>query len=98
KQVQTAHGNISITIYGDRHKIPILTLHDVGSNAEETFARFFQSPIGDEIGTEFCIYNINAPGQQKNVKEFPFWYHYPTMDNFVHIIEEIVDFFKSVCF
>lgn len=31
-RVQTAYGNIDIEIYGDRHKHPVLTFHDIGTN------------------------------------------------------------------
>ena len=39
--------------------------------AQDNFHDFFVENTDDIFGTGFCIYNINAPGQEIMAKEFP---------------------------
>uniref|UniRef100_A0A914DNF2 Uncharacterized protein n=1 Tax=Acrobeloides nanus TaxID=290746 RepID=A0A914DNF2_9BILA len=98
QKVQTVYGNILVNIYGDRNKHPILTFHDIGLNAQQTFRDFFQFLTVEELGGEFCIYNVNAPGQQKEADTFPSWYNFPTMDEMVTMIHDLVQFFNLKSF
>jgi hypothetical protein len=42
----------------------------------------------------FCIYHINAPGQQDNATKFDSSFHFPSIEQLAQQIVEIVDHFK----
>jgi len=98
QHVQTVYGKILINIIGDRNKHPIVTFHDIGLNGQKNFQKFFQTLTIEEIGHEFCIYNINAPGQEDHAENFPPGYQYPTMDEMVTMVNDIVEFFQFKSF
>lgn len=70
-------------VYGDQSKHPMITFHDIGMNGpfspidvypilgEEEFQSFFQFSDVPEFSQEFCIYNINAIGQEKGADTLP---------------------------
>uniref|UniRef100_A0A914EJL4 Uncharacterized protein n=1 Tax=Acrobeloides nanus TaxID=290746 RepID=A0A914EJL4_9BILA len=68
--VETCYGSVLVSIYGDRKKLPIVTFHDIGLNAQDNFGHFFKHDTGNIFNQAFCIYNINAPGQELNAKPF----------------------------
>jgi hypothetical protein len=63
-RVETAYGHVKVSIYGDRSKEAIVTFHDLGMDADNNFQNFFQFGTVTELSSKFCVYNINAPGQE----------------------------------
>ncbi|CAB3407289.1 unnamed protein product [Caenorhabditis bovis] len=104
ERVNTAFGAIKVSIYGDpndKSKIPIVTFHDLGLDSESNFQNFFQFVSIAEFADKFCIYNINAPGQEMDAKPLPENYVYPTMDGLAKIVESVAEHFKLdqfICF
>ncbi|CAD6184241.1 unnamed protein product [Caenorhabditis auriculariae] len=97
ERVKTAHGAVKVSIYGDkndRSKLPIVTFHDLGLDSESNFQNFFQFVSIAEFAQKFCIYNINAPGQEMDAAALPDNFVYPTMDGLAKVVESVVDQFK----
>ena len=42
----------------------------------------------------FCVYHINAPGQEPNAEQIPVGTEYPTMEQLAETVYLIVDHFK----
>ncbi|CAJ0573027.1 unnamed protein product, partial [Mesorhabditis spiculigera] len=62
--------------------------------AESNFQNFFQFVSIAEFTDKFCIYNINAPGQEMDAKPLPENFQYPTMEGLANIVENVVEHFK----
>ncbi|KAK6107184.1 Ndr family protein [Brugia pahangi] len=94
EKVSTPYGNVKVTIYGNRQSNPIVTFHDMALDSETNFQNFFQYATAGEFLSNFCIYNINAPGQEMDAAPLPDHYVYPTMDGLVQIVDNCVEQFK----
>ncbi|GMR54086.1 hypothetical protein PMAYCL1PPCAC_24281, partial [Pristionchus mayeri] len=94
EKVQTGFGKVKVTIYGDRKRQPLVTFHDLGLDSESNFQNFFQYVSVAEFTEKFCIYNINAPGQEVDAQRLPDNFVYPTMDGLANIVENVVDHFE----
>ncbi|CAJ0567625.1 unnamed protein product, partial [Mesorhabditis spiculigera] len=94
ESVSTAFGKVKVTIYGDRARLPLVTFHDLGLDSESNFQNFFQFVSIAEFTDKFCIYNINAPGQEMDAKPLPENFQYPTMEGLANIVENVVEHFK----
>ncbi|KAH7728617.1 Protein Y48G10A.3 [Aphelenchoides avenae] len=93
EKVNTSFGAVKVSVYGDRTKHPIVTFHDIGLDSENNFQSFFQFGTVAEFASKFCVYNINAPGQEMDAKPLPDNYVYPTMDGLAAIVESVVSHF-----
>ncbi|KJH41326.1 Ndr family protein [Dictyocaulus viviparus] len=93
EKVDTIYGKVKVSIYGNPSKHPLITFHDLGLDSESNFQNFFQFVSIAEFTEKFCIYNINAPGQEVDAQTLPDNYVYPTMDNLARMVETIVDHF-----
>ncbi|CAI5440378.1 unnamed protein product [Caenorhabditis angaria] len=104
ERVQTAFGTVKVSIYGDpknKSKVPIITFHDLGLDSESNFQNFFQFVSIAEFADKFCIYNVNAPGQEMDAKPLPDNYEYPSMDGLAKCVEAVAEHFKLnqfICF
>lgn len=97
EKVKTAHGTVKVSVYGDKtdkKKIPIVTFHDLGLDSESNFQNFFQFVSIAEFADKFCIYNINAPGQEMDAVSMPENFTYPTMEGLAKVVESVVDHFR----
>ncbi|EGT41269.1 hypothetical protein CAEBREN_07262 [Caenorhabditis brenneri] len=97
EKVNTAFGQVKVSIYGDRKdpkKVPMITFHDLGLDSESNFQNFFQFVSIAEFADKFCIYNVNAPGQEMDAQPLPENFQYPTMDGIAKTIESVADHFK----
>ncbi|GMT28888.1 hypothetical protein PFISCL1PPCAC_20185, partial [Pristionchus fissidentatus] len=94
ERVQTGFGKVKVTIYGDRKRHPLVTFHDLGLDSESNFQNFFQYVSVAEFTEKFCIYNINAPGQEVDAQPLPENFTYPTMDGLAKIVESVVDHYE----
>ncbi|CAJ0946165.1 unnamed protein product, partial [Mesorhabditis belari] len=98
ERVGTAFGNVKVSIYGDRAKKAMITFHDLGLDSESNFQNFFQFASIAEFTDKFCVYNINAPGQEMDASPLPENYQYPSMEGLAKIVETVADHFKLKSF
>ncbi|XP_074646717.1 protein NDRG3-like isoform X3 [Tubulanus polymorphus] len=63
--IETPYGLIHVAVQGDRSKPAILTYHDIGMNHVTCFQGFFNYSEMQPILRHFCVYHVNAPGQQE---------------------------------
>ncbi|VDK19278.1 unnamed protein product [Anisakis simplex] len=98
EKVPTVYGNVKVTIYGDRKRHPIVTFHDLALDSENNFQNFFQFGSVADFTEKFCVYNINAPGQEMDAAPLPENYVYPTMDGLAKIVEACVKHFEIKSF
>jgi len=69
-----------------------------GVSAENNFQNFFQFGTIVEFGRRFCVYNINAPGQETDARALPEDFVYPNMDQLAGIVAEVQEQFKFPSF
>ncbi|XP_052564865.1 protein NDRG3 isoform X7 [Culex pipiens pallens] len=80
RRVPTDKGDILVAVQGDTTKPAIVTYHDLGLNYASSFAGFFNFPSMRSLLDNFCVYHVNAPGQEEGAPTFPEEYVYPTFD------------------
>lgn len=80
RRVPTDKGDILVAVQGDTTKPGIVTYHDLGLNYASSFAGFFNFPSMRALLDNFCVYHVNAPGQEEGAPTFPEDYVYPTFD------------------
>ncbi|KRX81928.1 Protein NDRG1, partial [Trichinella sp. T6] len=97
-RVDTAFGKVSVYVVGDGKKPAIVTFHDLGLSANPCFQSFFHFSEMSVISEKFCVYHINAPGQEEDAEPLPENYIYPTMDELAVVVENVVDHFKLKTF
>jgi len=93
EKVDTAFGKVKVSIYGDRSLHPIVTFHDIGLDSENNFLNFFQFGTIVQLADKFCVYSINAPGQEMDARPLPDNYVYPSMDGLAQIVSSVVEHF-----
>ncbi|KAL7078659.1 hypothetical protein ACQ4LE_002532 [Meloidogyne hapla] len=91
--IETQYGSIKVIIYGDKNGHPVVTFHDIGMNSDMNFNNFFTFLTPSKLMKRFCVYNINAPGQEFGASKLPSNYSFPTMDGLTHIVEDVVAHF-----
>ncbi|KAI7727190.1 hypothetical protein M8C21_027003, partial [Ambrosia artemisiifolia] len=63
--IQTGCGSVSVTVYGDQEKPPLITYPDLGLNHMSCFQGLFISPESASLLLHnFCIYHITPPGHE----------------------------------
>ncbi|XP_034254500.1 protein NDRG3 isoform X2 [Thrips palmi] len=80
ERVETARGSVLVAVQGDRAKPAILTYHDLGLNYISSFQAFFNYIDMRALLDNFCVYHVNAPGQEEGAVPLPDDFEYPTMD------------------
>lgn len=93
EKVPTAFGNIKVSIYGNRRMHPIVTFHDLGMDSESNFQNFFQFGSVAEFSEKFCVYNINALGQEMDAAALRDSCPYPSMDDMAVQMENVIEHF-----
>ena len=91
--VETSRGKLRVTRQGKEGKTAIVTFHDIGQNHTSAFLGFFNFYEMRPLLDQFCIYHIDAPGQQEDGEDLPAEYLYPTMDELSDMVGEVVNFF-----
>ena len=91
--VETSRGKLRVTRQGKEGKTAIVTFHDIGQNHTSAFLGFFNFNETRPLLDHFCIYHIDAPGQQEDSEDLPAEYLYPTMDELSDMVGEVVNFF-----
>uniref|UniRef100_A0A914WLJ7 Protein NDRG3 n=1 Tax=Plectus sambesii TaxID=2011161 RepID=A0A914WLJ7_9BILA len=98
EKVPTSFGNVIVGISGDRKKRALITFHDLGLNANSCFQSFFQFSEMSSLSDKFCIYHINAPGQEDDAEPLPENFVFPTMDALAEAVESVVEHFGIKAF
>ncbi|XP_043278325.1 protein NDRG3 isoform X4 [Venturia canescens] len=80
ERVETDKGSLLVAVQGNRAKPAILTYHDLGLNYISSFQAFFNYIDMRVLLENFCVYHVNAPGQEEGAPTLPEDYIYPTMD------------------
>ena len=77
---------VTVGVRGDRSKPAVLTYHDIGLNAASNFQAFHNFPAMAEILRNFCVYSVNAPGQEEGAPSWPEEEPYPDMDQLAELV------------
>lgn len=93
ERVRTSRGDILVAVKGDRTKRAILTYHDLGLNYAANFQAFFNFVDMRSIMDKFCVYHLNAPGQEEGAPPLPDDFVYPTMDELGSQIDFVLGHF-----
>ncbi|XP_023290339.1 protein NDRG3 isoform X2 [Orussus abietinus] len=80
ERVETDKGSLLVARQGNRARPAILTYHDLGLNYVSSFQAFFNYIDMRVLLENFCVYHVNAPGQEENAPTLPEDYVYPSMD------------------
>ncbi|XP_076388315.1 misexpression suppressor of KSR 2 isoform X1 [Megachile rotundata] len=80
ERVETDRGSLLVAVQGNRAKPAILTYHDLGLNYISSFQAFFNYIDMRVLLENFCVYHVNAPGQEEGAPTLPEDYIYPSMD------------------
>jgi pimeloyl-ACP methyl ester carboxylesterase len=94
--VETSTGPVLVAFTGDRSKPVLLTYHDLGLNYVSNYQAFFNYPDMKEITQSFCVFHINAPGQEEGAAAFTEEYEYPSMEQLAEQIQEVLNHFSLV--
>lgn len=89
--INTVCGRIKVTVQGNPKNPVIITYHDVGLNHKSCFEGFLSYEGNAFLGRDFCMYHIDAPGQEDNAKMFEG--DYPSTDQLTEQVHEIVTYF-----
>lgn len=99
--VETRYGRVFVTIQGDRTKTPIVTYPDIGLDSVTQFHGFFNFVENEPLMKHFCVYNLNAIGQEDQAQTLPVNYSYPTCDQLAETVLDVVSHYKLkqvICF
>ncbi|KAL5021266.1 hypothetical protein ScPMuIL_000421 [Solemya velum] len=105
--IETPYGNLHVAVQGDRSKIAIITVHDIGLNHTTCFQGFFNYPDLQQILRHFCVYHVNTPGQEDgalqlrpehdalgNPDSLGNRFVYPTMDQLAESLVSVMDHYN----
>ncbi|CAH0547385.1 unnamed protein product [Brassicogethes aeneus] len=91
--VETDRGNLVVAVQGSRNKPAILTYHDLGLNYVSSFQGFFNYIDMRALLENFCVYHVNAPGQEEGAQTLPEDYIYPTADELANQLSYVLSHF-----
>lgn len=98
ERIETARGSIMVAVQGDQSKPAIITYHDLGLNHVANFQAFFNFSEMRLLAQNFCVYHVNAPGQEEGAATLPEGFVYPTMDELGEQISDVVIHFNLKTF
>lgn len=93
-KVETANGSMLVAVQGDRSKPAIITYHDLGLNHTACFQSFFNYVDNRVLLQNFCIYHVNAPGQEEGSPTLPDGFEYPNMDQLAEMLVDVMNFYN----
>ncbi|PWA80396.1 protein arginine N-methyltransferase 1 [Artemisia annua] len=68
--IRTGCGSVSVTVYGNQEKPPLITYPDLALNHTSCFQGLFMAPESASLLLHnFCIYHISPPGHQIKYSE-----------------------------
>ncbi|XP_071812373.1 protein NDRG3-like isoform X2 [Apostichopus japonicus] len=92
--VSTEWGNVLVAVQGEKTKPAIVTFHDIGLNHVTCFQSFFNYADMQPILKHFCVYHINAIGQEQGAPQLPDGFQYPTMDQLADVVLAVLKHFR----
>lgn len=92
-KIKTDLGTLVVAVHGDRNKPAIFSYHDIGLNHVSNFLAFFNHIDTKVLMQSFCVYHINAPGQEEDATTLPNGFIYPTMDQLADMIIAVMEFY-----
>jgi pimeloyl-ACP methyl ester carboxylesterase len=98
EQVNTVRGSVLVAVQGERAKPAIITYHDLGLNHVANYQAFFNFSEMRLLAQNFCVYHINAPGQEEGAATLPEGYVYPTMEELADQIADVMLHFNLKTF
>ncbi|XP_046469167.1 protein NDRG3 isoform X2 [Neodiprion pinetum] len=93
ERVETDKGTLLVAIHGNQGKPAILTYHDLGLNYISSFQAFFNYIDMRILLENFCVYHVNAPGQEEGAPTLPENYTYPSMDELAEQLQFVLGHF-----
>lgn len=90
ERVETPRGSILVAVQGDRSKPAILSFHDLGLNHVSNFQAFFNFSEMRNLIQNFCIYHVNALGQEEGAPTLPEGFVFPTMEEISEQISDVM--------
>ncbi|XP_049827251.1 protein NDRG3 isoform X4 [Schistocerca gregaria] len=93
ERVPTGQGDVLVAVRGRRGRPAILTYHDLGLNHVSSFQAFFNFSEMRALLDSFCVYHVNAPGQEEGAATLAEDYVYPTMDELAEQINFVMSHF-----
>ncbi|XP_014221075.1 protein NDRG3 isoform X2 [Trichogramma pretiosum] len=94
ERVETDKGSVVVAVQGNRAKPAIITYHDLGLNYISSFQAFFNYIDMRVLLENFCVYHVNAPGQEEGAPSFSDDYVYPTMDELAEQLLFVMGHFR----
>lgn len=91
--VETDRGPIVVAVQGNRSKPAIITYHDLGLNYISSFQAFFNYIDMRALLENFCVYHVNAPGQEEGAATLPEDYVFPTIEELATQLEFVLSHF-----
>ncbi|XP_076811047.1 protein NDRG3-like isoform X2 [Clavelina lepadiformis] len=92
---------LNVTIQGDKAKNhAMVTFHDIGLNSVSNFGPLMNSESMGPVTQKYCIYHIDAPGQEENAAKLPNGFVYPSMENLSDMMPKIFSHFglkNAIC-
>ncbi|XP_064467101.1 protein NDRG3-like isoform X2 [Ornithodoros turicata] len=93
-RIDTDFGSMVVAVQGDKNKPAMFTYHDIGLNHVSNFQAFFNYTDVRDMMKNFCIYHINAPGQEEGAAPLPDGYAYPSMETLADMLLLVMKFYK----
>ncbi|XP_049785648.1 protein NDRG3 isoform X3 [Schistocerca cancellata] len=93
ERVPTGQGDVLVAVRGRRGRPAILTYHDLGLNHVSSFQAFFNFSEMRALLDSFCVYHVNAPGQEEGAATLAEDYVYPTMDELAEQLNFVMSHF-----
>lgn len=93
-KVDTANGAMMVAVQGDPTKPAIITYHDLGLNHTACFQSFFNYEDNRVLLQNFCVYHVNAPGQEEGSATLPDGFEYPKMDQLAEMLLDVMNFYN----
>jgi pimeloyl-ACP methyl ester carboxylesterase len=92
-KIETPLGTMVVAVQGDRTKPAILTYHDIGLNHTSCFQAFFNFIDNRILLQSFCVYHVNAPGQEEGAATLAENFEYPSMEQLADLLVNVLDFY-----
>ncbi|CAL5442878.1 unnamed protein product [Camellia sinensis] len=93
--VRTAHGPVSVIVYGDQDKPALLTYPDLALNHMSCFQGLFFCPEAASLLLHnYCIYHISPPGHELGAAAISPDVPVPSADDLADQIIEVLNYFR----
>lgn len=93
-KIETNFGTMVVAVQGERNKPAMFTYHDIGLNHVSNFQAFVNYLDMRTLMQSFCVYHINAPGQEEGAPPLPEGFIYPTMDQLAEMLLPVMKFYN----